>query len=87
MFVAVVLVQSNPGKTGTIVPDGIPKYYRDIVDITKENEEAVIESRHEAQRLFEKQFMYYTIRPWYHCIVQFSHTLCSKKKRRKLPQQ
>ena len=55
---------------------------------TKENEEVVIEIRREAQRLYEKQFMYYTISrafigiPSIILSYSFPHILYSKKKRR-----
>jgi hypothetical protein len=57
---------------------------------TKENEEVVIDSRHEAQRLYEKQFRFCTISrtfisiPGIIVLYSFPHILCSKKKR-KLP--
>jgi hypothetical protein len=47
-------------------------------------------SRHEAQLLYRKQLVYYTMcytltwYSWYHSIVQFSPALCSKKKKKPL---
>jgi len=62
-------------------------------NITDENGEVVIGSRHEAHRIYGKQLMYYTISrafigiPSIIVSYSFPHTLYSNKKRRKNSQQ
>jgi hypothetical protein len=79
----ILLSASRIVRAGTVEGSGVQgeedgRYQMHGRNTTKENGEVVIESRHELQRLDEKQFVYYTISrafywyPWYHCIVQFS---------------